>query len=259
MLFRSILQDVRRPEPRAIAAALQSLQDGLNRVSLAVRALAGGPVGEPVGHGDVPVATVSDSLAALPAAATEHPVASQLQGQPIASSSATLIQALRDLQQARARSTQPVRDVLEAVIQRAEREADLLDVAGVGRILVELDRLDDAFLQEIRRRVPIISFTLIQVRASEPTHAVLTSQLDPILKQIEAIYDLASQVQATMIMTFLHGLQSFLMVAAYRNNSTISQRLESVEARIHALIPMTEQWSNIGRVERSGISEILAV
>jgi len=25
------------------------------------------------------------------------------------------------------------------------------------------------------------------------------------------------------------------------------------------LIPMTEQWSNIGRVERSGISEILAV
>ena len=186
-------------------------------------------------------------------------MASQLQGQPIASSSATLIQALRDLQQARARSTQPVRDVLEAVIQRAEREADLLDVAGVGRILVELDRLDDAFLQEIRRRVPIISFTLIQVRASEPTHAVLASQLDPILKQIEAIYDLASQVQATMIMMFLHGLRSFLVVAAYRNNSTIAQRLESVEARIHALIPMTEQWSNIGRAERSGISEILAV
>ena len=254
-----ILQDVRRPEPRAIAAALQSLQDGLNRISVAVRALAGGRVGEPAGHDDVPIATVSDSLAALPATATEHPVASQLQGQPIASSSATLIQALRDLQQARARSTQPVRDVLEAVIQRAEREADLLDVAGVGRILVELDRLDDAFLQEIRRRVPIISFTLIQVRASEPTHAVLASQLDPILKQIEAIYDLASQVQATMIMMFLHGLRSFLVVAAYRNNSTIAQRLESVEARIHALIPMTEQWSNIGRVERSGISEILAV
>ena len=73
----------------------------------------------------------------------------------------TLIQALRDLQQARARSMQPVRDVLEAVIQRAEQEADLLDVAGVGRILAELDRLDDEFLQEVRRRVPIISSTLM--------------------------------------------------------------------------------------------------
>jgi hypothetical protein len=49
------------------------------------------------------------------------------------------------------------------------------------------------------------------------------------------------------------------MVAAYRGNSTAAQRLESIEARIHALIPMTEQWSNIGRVERSAISEILAV
>ncbi len=254
-----ILHDVRRPEPRAIAAVLQSLQEGLDRISLAVRALAGDRAGEPAGHDNVLVETVSDSLTALPAAAMEHPVTSQLQGQPIASSSATLIQALRDLQQARARSTQPVRDVLEAVIQRAEREAELLDVAGVGRILAELDRLDDAFLQEIRRRVPIISFTLIQLRGSDPTHVVLASQLDPILKQIEALYDLASQVQATMIMMFLHGLRSFLVVAAYRNNSTIAQRLESVEARIHALIPMTEQWSNIGRVERSAISEILAV
>ena len=254
-----ILHDVRRPEPRVIAAALQSLQEGLDRISLAVRALAEGCAGEPAGHDTVPVETVSDSLTALPAAAMEHPVASQLQGQPIASSSATLIQALRDLQQARARSTQPVRDVLEAVIQRAEREADLLDVAGVGRILAELDQLDDAFLQEVRRRVPIISSTLIQLRASDPTHVVLASQLDPILKQIEALYDLASQVQATMIMMFLHGLRSFLVVAAYRKNSTIAQRLESVEARIHALIPMTEQWSTIGRVERSAISEILAV
>lgn len=254
-----ILHDVRRPEPRAIAAALQSIQDGLDRISVAVRALAGGRVGESAGHGDVPLATVSDSLQALPVPVTEPSVGSQLRVQPLASSSPTLIQALRGLQQARARSTQPVRDVLEAVIQRAEQEADLLDVAGVGRILAELDRLDDAFLQEVRRRVPIISSALIQVRASDLTPVVSASQLDPILKQIDALYDLANQVQATMIMMFLHGLRSFLMVAAYRSNSTAAQRLESIEARIHALIPMTEQWSNIGRVERSAISEILAV
>ncbi|TKB95106.1 MAG: HD domain-containing protein [Nitrospira sp.] len=252
-----ILHDVRRPEPRAIAVALQSLQDGLDRISLAVRALAGERVGESPGHGDVPLTTVSDSLQALPVPVTEPSVGSQLRVQPVASSSPALLQALRDLQQARARSTQPVRDVLEAVIQRAEKEADLLDVAGVGRILAELDRLDDAFLQEVRRRVPIISSALIQVRASDLTPAVSASQLDPFLKQIDALYDLANQVQATMIMMFLHGLRSFLLVAAYPSNSTAAQRLESIEVRIQALIPMTEQWSNIGRVERSAISEIL--
>lgn len=254
-----ILHDVRRPEPHAIAAALQSLQEGLDRVSLAVQALAGRRVGEPAGHGDSSVEPVRGSLQAFPAPATEHLAASQLRGLPVASSSATIIQALRDLQQARARSTQPVRDVLEAVIHRAEQQADLLDIAGVGRILAELDRLDDAFLQEVRRRVPIISSTLILLRASDPAYGVSASHLDPILKQIEDLYDLAGHVQATMIMMFLDGLRSFLMIAAYRNNSTLAQRLESVETRIHALIPMTEQWSNIGRVERSAISEILAV
>jgi hypothetical protein len=255
-----ILHDVRRPEPHAISAGLQSLQEGLDRVSLAVRALTGGRVGdEPARHGNTSVEPVGDSSQTFPAPTTAHVAASQLRGLPVGSSSATIIQALRDLQQVRARSTQPVRDVLEAVIHRAEQQASLLDVAGVGRILAELDRLDDAFLQEVRRRVPIIGSTLSLLRASDSAYVMSSSHLDPILKQIEDLYDLASHVQATMIMMFLDGLRSFLMAAAYQKNSTLAQRLESVEARIHALIPMTEQWSNIGRVERSAISEILAV
>ena len=79
------------------------------------------------------------------------------------------------------------------------------------------------------------------------------------LEQVEALYDLASHVQATMITMFLQGLRSFLMVAAYRKTSTLAQRLGTVETRIYALIPMAEQWGNIGRVERSAISDILPV
>jgi hypothetical protein len=240
-----------------MTAALQSLQEGLDRISLAVRRLAGDHEDEGAGTDDVPVETVSESVQALSAIVTELPDVPQLQAPLTLSSSVPLIHALRDLQQARARSMQPARDVLEAVIQRAEREADHLDVAGVGRILTELDRLDEEFLQEVRRRVPIISSTLANIRASGATDFVTASQLDPILEQVEALYDLASDVQATMITMFLQGLRSFLMVAAYRKTSTLAQRLGTVETRIHALIPMAEQWGNIGRVERSAISDIL--
>jgi hypothetical protein len=240
-----------------MTVALQSLQEGLDRISLAVRRLAGDHEDEHAGTDDVPVEAVSESVQALSAIVPELPDVPQLQAPLTVSSNVPLIHALRDLQQARARSMQPARDVLEAVIQRAEREADHLDVAGVGRILTELDRLDEEFLQEVRRRVPIISLTLANIQASGATDFVTASQLDPILEQVEALYDLAGHVQATMITMFLQGLRSFLMVAAYRKTSTLAQRLGTVETRIHALIPMAEQWGNIGRVERSAISDIL--
>jgi hypothetical protein len=254
-----ILHDMGQQEPRTMTAALQSLQEGLDRISLAVRRLAGDQEVERVGIDDVPVETASKSEQTFPPIVTEQPSASQLQAPLTVSSGVPLIYALRDLQQARARSMQPTRDVLEAVIQRAERETDQLNVASVGRILTELDKLDEEFLQEVRRRVPIISSILTNIRAQGATDFVTASQLDPIFEQVEVLYNLANQVQATMITMFLQGLRSFLMVAAYRKSSTLAERLGTVETRIHALIPMAEQWGNLGRVERSAIGDILPV
>jgi hypothetical protein len=254
-----ILYNVGRQEPRGMTATLQSLQEGLDRISQAVRRLAGDHEDERTGPDGLSGKTGSNSAQALPAIVAEQPQLPQLQAPFTVSSSVPLIHALRDLQQARARSIQPARDVLEVVIQRAEQEGEHLDVASVGRILTELDRLDEEFLQEVLRRVPIISSALAQLRESGTTDFVTASQLDPILEQVEALYDLASHVQATMITMFLQGLRSFLMVAAYKKTSTLAQRLGTVETRIHALIPMAQQWGNIGRVERSAISEILAI
>jgi hypothetical protein len=254
-----ILHDMGRQEPHTMTAGLQSLQKGLDRISLAVRRLAGTEGIEHAGIEDTPVGLERESEQALPAVVSEQAAPSQQQAPFTMSSSVPLIHALRDLQQARARSIQPARDVLEAVIQRAERETGQLDVAGVGRILTELDRLDDEFLQEVRRRVPIISSILTTIRTIEPTDFVTASQLDPILEQVEALDNLAGQVQATMMTMFLQGLRSFLMVAAYRKTSTLRERLGAVETRIHALIPMAEQWSSLGHVERSAIGGILPV
>jgi hypothetical protein len=254
-----ILHDVGRQEPHAMSSALQSLQAGLDRITLAVRRLAEDQEEDSVEIEDVPVEMANESAQALPAVVSEQSSLPQAQGQLTVNSSVSLLDALRELQQARARSLQPARDVLEAVIKRAEEEPDGLDVTGVGRILAELDRLDDEFIQEVRKRVPIISSALANIRAQGATDFVTASQLDPIFEQVEALYDLAGRVQATMITMFLQGLRSFLMVAAYRKTSTLAQRLGTVETRIHSLIPMAEQWGNIGRVERSAISAILPV
>jgi hypothetical protein len=252
-----ILHDAGCQEPGTAKAALQSLQAGLDRIGLAVRRLTEDQGDEPAVADDSHVETVPEPSTAIPIVEIEQPAEPQPPPPIIVNLRVPLIQALRDLQEARARSLQPTRDVLEAVIQRAQKDADQLDVARVGRILEELNALDDAFVQEVRRRVPIISSTLARIRSKGAKDFVTASQLDPIFEQVEALYDLADRVQATTMTMFLQGLRAFLMVSAYRKTSTLAQRLGAVESRIHALIPMAEQWSNIGRVERSAISEIL--
>jgi hypothetical protein len=174
-----------------------------------------------------------------------------------AASGASLLNALRDLQQVRSRSVQPARDVLEAVILRAEQEPGDISVDGIRHILEDLDRMDERFVEEVIRRVPVMSLILAELQKDGRLDFVTASQLDPIIQQVEALQDASASVQAGMITMFLQGLRSFLMVAAYRKAATLPQRLSTVEARIQALVPMAEQWVSIGRVERAAIAEIL--
>jgi hypothetical protein len=120
-----------------------------------------------------------------------------------------------------------------------------------------LDRIDEQFLEEIRRRIPVIVQALFSVRSRGATDFVTSSQLDPIVQEVDALHDLADRVQASMMTMFLQGLRSFLVVAAYRKTATLPQRLETVEVRMQTLVPMAEQWVSIGQIERAAISEIL--
>jgi len=236
------LHDVGRQDPRAMAAALAALQSGLQRISTAVR------VAE--GRSDEP----SETFEAMetPVFKAEPPVASLR-----LTSGASLLTALRDLQHVRSRSVQPARDVLDAVIFRAEQEGGDVSVDGVRRILDELDRMDERFVEEVSRRTPVLSQILGELQRSGTTDFVTSSQLAPIIEEVEALHDASEAVQAGMIAMFLQGLRAFLMVAAYRKNTTLPQRLKAVDSRIQALVPMAEQWVSIGRVERAAIAEIL--
>jgi hypothetical protein len=276
-----ILHEVRRQELRPTAEALNWFHEELGSISTAIRRLTTGHTEHPIverpnGQGS-PIEAPSSHLVS-----NHHNVATP---QPVIQSSEAseppLLKALRALQQARARSVQPTRDVLEAVILRAGHEAGEIGVSLIERILNELNRLDEQFLEDVKRRVSVIIQVLHNLRSQETTGFVTASQLDAIVCEVDALYNLANRVQASMMTMFLHGLRSFLLydlanrvqpsmmsmflhrlrsflfASAYRKAPTLPQWLKTVEARVQTLIPMAEQWVNFGRTERADISEIL--
>src|SRR5215467_658667 len=250
-----ILHDVGRQESRVSPPALASLRAGLDRITTAVRYAEGsqatGESSEPLSECQTTNHTGKTDVLPEPTAAPITTVR--------ATSGQSLLNALRALQQVRSRSVQPARDVLEAVIVRAEQEAERLTVNGIRRILEDLDRMDERFVEEVSRRVPEMTQLLGDLRKDGVTDFVTAAQLDPIIQHVEALHDASASVQAGMITMFLQGLRSFLIISAYRKAATLPQRLATVEARIRALVPMAEQWVSVGRVERSAIAEILPV
>lgn len=255
-----ILRDVGSARQDVIDEALRSLQTGLDRIAMAVHRLAEGGISDKQDREErgpleaTPQATCHTAHSPHGAVQVSDAMSERIE------KSMPLLTALRELQQARARSVQPARDVLEAVLQRAEQESEdreHIDGGTIVRILSDLDRLDDAFLRELRERVPAMTAAIRRVREAEIADFVTASQLDPVLTHVEALCVAAKTVQASTIMMFLQGLKAFLSVNAYRKESTLPQRLEAVEERLNALIPMAEQWVTLGRLERAAIAEIL--
>ena len=257
------LRDVGGAETAAASESLRQLHHGLNRVIAAVRQLASIPTQSVTGDeralvdGGVPVRQ-EEEMGAVECAETATP--GIYPGAPDHElSSLPLLSALRELQKARSRSMQPARDMLEAVIHRAEQVGETeqpVDVSTIERILRDLDRQDSEFLQAVHSHVPQMTEALASLRAQAASF-VTASQLDPILGHVEFLHDQAKLVQAMTIMMFLQGLKSFLTVTAYRKVTSLPIRLEALELRLKTLVPMAEQWVNLGRLERATIEEIL--
>ena len=258
------LRDVGRAETAIAAESLGQLHRGLDRVIAAVRQLATVPL-QKVNEDkeqrseDQLLAVEPDESVEVESAGSSVLDSHSGAGAPGEWSAMPLLSALRELQKARARSMQPARDMLEAVIHRAEEVAEAeqcVDVSRIEQILRDLDRQDDDFLQAVHTRVPQMMEALAALRAQAASF-VTASQLDPILNHVEFLHDQAKLVQAMTIMMFLQGLKSFLTMTAYRKVTSLPVRLEALELRLKTLVPMAEQWVNLGRLERATIEEIL--
>ncbi len=175
--------------------------------------------------------------------------------------SSSILDALRQLHMARGRSLEPVRDVLETVIQRAEREmaegAAVVDARTIGRLLQELDELDERFLAHMQGRVPSVIATLGRIARASEARVFLPQTLEPIFEEIDVLFEASERVSAANISLFLQGLRTFLRVTAQHKPAAIRERLAAVEERLATLIPLAQQWVDVGRVERAAIFDIL--
>ncbi len=260
------LRDVGGAETAVASESLRQLRQGLNRVIAAVQQLASVP-SQPVVEDEQTL--LDEGLSAVHedeagAVGDVQTSAQNIHPEIVPSralSSLPLLSALQELQKARSRSMQPARDMLEAVIHRAEEVGEVeqpVDASAIERILHDLDRQDNEFLQAVYSHVPKMTEALVSLRAQAASF-VTASQLDPVLGHVEFLHDQAKTVQAMTIMMFLQGLKSFLTVTAYRKVTSLPIRLEALELRLKTLVPMAEQWVNLGRLERATIEEILPV
>lgn len=268
-----MLQEVGRQNLRAAADALDKFDEALARISTAIHRLTQDHLPAPIEHSSNSDDSAIEALSSASLSNGQQAAAQQPFFQSSEGSEPPLLKALRALQQARARSVQPTRDVLEAVIRRAGHEAGDIGVSVVERILNDLDRLDEQFLEDINHRVTVILQALHDLRSQEAIQVVTAAQLDPLAREVDALYELANGVQASIMAMVLDSLRSFLFelanrvqaprlrsfifVNAYKKPAKLRPSLEMVEARVQSLVPMAEQWVNIGRTERADISRIL--
>ena len=258
-----ILRDVGKTESQWTAETLRPLHNGLDRIAAAVHRLAGETVdlGRSAEKREARQPIREERISSSGGTTTVSTTSLDMPGR--VATSMPLLRALRELQQARARSIQPARDVLEVVIERAQQEVgerqDQIAVEVIQRILHDLGRLDEEFLLEIRERVPAITDRISQLREQDKPDSITATQLGPIFDHVDALQQFAKTIDAATITMFLQGVKSFLNAATHRTVENLPLRLQAVEERIHRLIPMAEQWVTFGRLERASIEEILPV
>lgn len=259
-----LLQAAAKHERTVAAHHVASLREGLLEISKTVQALQA-LERPPQDHLEAAVA-VQQSVTETPEPMiTEAPAPVEADVPCDAPSTslpaASILDALRQLHQARGRSLQPVRDVLETVIQRAEQEmargTGVVDARAIGRLLQELDELDERFLAHMQAHIPAVIATLRHVALTSEDRVFPPQALEPIFVEIEALSDAADRVAAANISLFLHGLRTFLRVTAQHKPMVIRERLAAVEERLATLIPLAQQWVDVGRVERAAIFDIL--
>lgn len=258
----ALLGPAEKQEMAAAARQVGSLREGLQEIFQILQQVPG----EQSGHESIPAVEQSDRAAGnrmsdretSPVISRGGPPSFQAQG---TSQHTSLIEAMWQLHAARARSAEPKRDVLGMVIREAEQEGERtgrpIDVAVITDVLAKLDEWDRQFLVQVHRHVPALIESLGAVMRDVSQAAVPMQSFAPSLAHIDLLCEEAARVSASNLAVFLNGLRTFFRITAEHKPATVRQRLAAVAERLHSLIPLAQQWVDIGKVEREAISAIL--
>jgi hypothetical protein len=181
---------------------------------------------------------------------------------PTSPPSSSVMDRLAEFQRHHQGTSDLTRHTAEAIVRRAkqdygERGWRLIDATIMIQIVQELDRLDEQFVNEVRKRLPTIAGIFADFTSPHADMLLSNGRMESLLQEVQVLHESARTFEAKPVMQFFHGLHSFLTIVSQKSIDISPPRLEAVEARLKRIIPIAEQWVEIGRKERIAVQELV--
>ncbi|WP_447980217.1 hypothetical protein [Candidatus Nitrospira bockiana] len=167
---------------------------------------------------------------------------------------------LQDFQRHHGPHGDPTRHMVDVVIRIAKKEYGepgwrFISGSDVCQIVKDLDRVDEQFLSEVKKLLP--GLIGLFSRAKSYQDGSFAQGVEELLHEVRALHDSARQAEAKALMLFFHGLQSFLTIVSQHAVEIPEDRFETIEHRLHGILPLAVQWADIGRAERAAIEQLV--
>ncbi|MDQ6733880.1 MAG: hypothetical protein M3Z35_07150 [Nitrospirota bacterium] len=259
-----LLQTMQSLNGSTTALQLGALREGFNGIIAAVLTLGDTKIGL-VPNLDQILKRVTE-VAAQTAMASQQavhaaPAASSI---PVSASSPSsgVMDRVAEFQRHHPGTSDLTRHTADAIVRRAkqdygERGWRLVDATIMGQIVQELDRSDEQFVNEVRKRLPAIAGIFADFTSPHADMLLSNGRMEKLLQEVQALHDSARTSEAKPVMQFFHGLHSFLTIVSQKTIDIPPPRLEAVEARMKRIVPIAEQWVEIGKKERAAVQQFV--
>jgi chemotaxis protein histidine kinase CheA len=259
-----LLQTMQALNGSTTAVQLGALRDGFNGIIAAVQTLNDTKTGH--------VPNLEQILARVTEVAKQTVVAPQQTSQATPSTSPTsgsavppspsIMDRLSEFQRQHVGQSDVTRHTVDTIVRKAkkdygERGWRFVDAPTVIQLVQELDRSDDQFLNEVRKRLPTIGGIFADLTSPHAEMLLSNGRMEKLLQEVQALHDSARTFEAKPVMQFFHGLHSFLTILSQKAVDIAASRLEAVESRLKRIVPMAEEWAEAGKKERAAIQQLV--
>lgn len=175
--------------------------------------------------------------------------------------SSTLFEKLCNLQKGQAQAGLTERNIMQVLLQllRDNPKPDgPNDSALVTKFLRELEGQDEELLKKIEEDFEQVFQAMALLKRSPESFETGSTELESALVIIDILQSNAIHVRAMSLARFFQGLQAFFNVISEQGVAIVAQRIAAVESRLGAVVPMAQQWVEMGRIEREAISKVLS-